>query len=135
MCVISGSLLVNTGTHCHTGNKAATEIYMKSLMCKQLLLFARTTCSFWKETKHIMGCVTSVACVGGCLATEDAYPHGRVGLRWWDSAGRQPSLNRTPTDLTEWSYSNILTCFPSLQCTHLQLCQKTKTTSTVNKVV
>lgn len=29
----------------------AYRMYFKSLMCKQLLLFAQTTCSFWTQTK------------------------------------------------------------------------------------
>lgn len=94
----------------------AYRMYFKSLMCKQLLLFAQTTCSFWTQTKlwRRMGCVNSVGCVG------DAF-HKRSRSTWCGlhqmvgPCRTAASSNRTHTDLKE--RRNILTCFAFLKST------------------
>ena len=50
----------------------AYRMYFKSLMCKQLLLFAQTTCSFWTQTKLLAYVAVCQHCGAhrGCLAQE-----------------------------------------------------------------
>lgn len=74
-------------------------------MCKQLLLFAQTTCSFWTQTKlwRTMGCVNSVGCLGDALHKRSLSTwcrlHQMVG-----PCRTAASSNRTHTDLKEWSF-------------------------------
>lgn len=91
-------------TSAHTQARAY-RMYFKSLMCKQLLLFAQTTCSFWTQTKlwRAMGCVNSVGCVGDALHKRNLSTwcrlHQMVG-----PCRTAASSNRTHTDLKEWSF-------------------------------
>lgn len=88
-----------TLTHTHT-QTCAYRMYFKSLMCKQLLLFAQTTCSFWTQTKlwRTMGCVNSVGCVGDALHERSISTWCR--LHQMVGPGRTAaSSNRTHTDL------------------------------------
>lgn len=96
-------------THAHARRRArAYRMYFKSLMCKQLLLFAQTTCSFWTQTKlwRRMGCVNSVGCVG------DAF-HKRSLSTWCrlhqmvGPCRTAASSNRTHTDLKERSFFSL----------------------------
>lgn len=92
----------HTGTHTQA---RAYRMYFKSLMCKQLLLFAQTTCSFWTQTKlwRTMGRVNSVGCVGDALHKRSLSTwcrlHQMVG-----PCRMAASSNRTHTDLKEWSF-------------------------------
>lgn len=102
---------------CARRQARAYRMYFKSLMCKQLLLFAQTTCSFWTQTKlwHRMGCVNSVGCVGEAFHKRSLSTwcrlHQMVG-----PCRMAASSNRTHTDLKE-SACNILTCFAFLVST------------------
>lgn len=84
-------------------------------MCKQLLLFAQTTCSFWTQTKlwRTMGCVNSVGCVGDALHERSISTWCR--LHQMVGPGRTAaSSNRTHTDLQKNGASsarNTPTCF------------------------
>lgn len=103
-----------TLTHTHT-QTCAYRMYFKSLMCKQLLLFAQTTCSFWTQTKlwRTMGCVNSVGCVGDALHERSISTWCR--LHQMVGPGRTAaSSNRTHTDLQKNGASsarNTPTCF------------------------
>ena len=94
-------------THTHT-QTCAYRMYFKSLMCKQLLLFAQTTCSFWTQTKlwRTMGCVNSVGCVGDALHERSISTWCR--LHQMVGPGRTAaSSNRTHTDLQKNGASSV----------------------------
>ena len=96
-----------THTHTHT-QTCAYRMYFKSLMCKQLLLFAQTTCSFWTQTKlwRTMGCVNSVGCVGDALHERSISTWCR--LHQMVGPGRTAaSSNRTHTDLQKNGASSV----------------------------
>lgn len=104
-------------THTQTHTQAcAHRMYFKSLMCKQLLLFAQTTCSFWTQTKlwRTMRCVNSVGCIGDALRKRSLSTWCRLHQMVWPCR-TAASSNRTHTDLKEWSsVCSILTCFAFL---------------------
>lgn len=63
-------MLSPSNTHIRAGRQThAYRMYFQSLMCKQLLLFAQTTCSFWTQTKlwRRLGYVNSEGCGGDAL--------------------------------------------------------------------
>lgn len=92
---------VSSFTRAYTEARAY-RTYLKSLMCKQLLLFAQTTCSFWTQTQlwRRMGCVNSVGCVGEAFHKRSLSTWCR--LHQMVGPGRTAaSSNRTHTALKE----------------------------------
>lgn len=64
-------------------------------MCKQLLLFAQTTCSFWTQ-KNVLAYDVVYQCGGasGTARTREAYPHGVGCIRWFGPARTAASFHR-----------------------------------------
>lgn len=64
-------------------------------MCKQLLLFAQTTCSFWTQ-KNVLAYDVVYQCGGasGTPRTREAYPHGVGCIRWFGPARTAASFHR-----------------------------------------
>ena len=99
-------------------------------MCKQLLLFAQTTCSFWTQTTlwRTM-CVNSVG-ASGTPRTREAYPPGVGCIRWFGPAGRQPASALTcfavlsPTSNKRWQESKRKTWVAALLTETVRRCER-----------
>lgn len=81
-------------THSHT-ETCAYRKYFKSLMCKQLLLFAQTTCSFWTQTTLWRTVrFNSAGCIGDAVHERSLSAWCRLHQMVWPCR-TAASFNRT----------------------------------------